>query len=122
MGTIQDKLEQARQIFITDVDEETRLDNLDKIEEWSKSIRENTAFAQWQSSDISQILIKQFREMYSEAAMQLAERRDLTTAQRESLWAKQDAALVMLDLISRDAKSEIESIHKQLNHALRSVV
>jgi ferric iron reductase protein FhuF len=120
MGTIQDKLQQAREIFVTDIDEETRADNLSKINEWDKSIRENSAFAQWQSNDISQMLIKQFREMYKDASMQLAENRHLTEEQRESLWAKKDAALVVLGLLSRDAERELESVHKEISYALNS--
>jgi len=121
MGTIQEKLEKAREIFVTDIDEETRADNLSKINEWDKSIRENSAFAQWQSSDISQMLIKQFREIYKDASMILAEKRDVTEAQRQSLWAKKDAALVVLGLLSRDAEREIETIHKEINYAINMV-
>lgn len=121
MGTIQDKLEQAREIFVTDVDDEIKADNLDKIREWDKSIRENSAFAQWQASDISQLLVKQFRVMYQEASLQLAERRELTSEQRASLWAKKDAALVVLDIISRDVRREIETVHKEIDYALSVV-
>jgi hypothetical protein len=121
MGTIQDKLQQAREIFITDVDEETKADNLSKINEWDKAIRENSAFAQWQGSDISQILIKQFRDMYKDASMQLAENRHLTETQRQSLWNKKDAALVVLGLLSRDAERELETIHKEIKYAINMV-
>mgnify|MGYP003404803663 FL=1 len=55
----QEKIEQAKQLFLTDVDEETQKDNLEQIREWEKSLRTNTAFSNWQESDISKQLIKQ---------------------------------------------------------------
>ncbi len=120
MGTIQEKLGQVRELFLTDVDEDIQADNLNLVNEWDKSIRENSAFAQWQGSDISKMLIRPFRDLYRDASLQLAENRDLTEAQRCSLWAKKDAALIVLDIIARDAESELVYIHKELNRALSS--
>lgn len=116
----QDKLEQARQIFLTDVDEEIQKDNLAKIVEWEQALRTNAAFIQWQDSDISKMLIKEFRVTYKDASIQLAESRNLTEAQRVMLWATKDACLMVLSLMAKDAKGEISSIQKEIDYALSS--
>lgn len=117
---IQDKIEQARQIFLTDTDEEIQKDNLEVLKEWEQSIRNNTAFANWQESDISKQLITKFKVVYKDASLQLAESRNLTEEQRYTLWATKDACLIVLDLLAKDVKSEIESVHKAIDHALSS--
>jgi hypothetical protein len=116
----QDKIEQAKQLFLTDVDEETQKDNLEQIREWEKSLRTNTAFSNWQESDISKQLIKQFKITYKNASLQLAESRNLTDEQRKTLWATKDACLIVLDLLAKDTKNEIENVQKAIDHALSS--
>lgn len=117
---IQKKLEEARQLFLTDVDEEIQRDNLSVLKEWEQSLRQNAAFANWQESDISKQLIKQFKVTYKNASLQLAESRSLTEDQRKTLWATKDACLIVLDFLAKDAKSEIESVYKEIEHALSS--
>lgn len=117
---IKDKLEEARQIFLTDVDEEIRRDNLERITEWEQSLRLNSAFAQWQESDISKLLIKEFKTTYKNASLRLAQTRELTEAERASLWATKDACLMVLSLLAKDAKGEVESVHKEIDYALGS--
>lgn len=117
---IQDKIEQAKQLFLTDVDEEIQKDNLAVLRDWEQSIRTNEAFANWQESDISKQLIKQFKTVYKNASLQLAESRNLTIEQRHTLWATKDACLIVLDLMAKDSKAEIESVHKAIDHALSS--
>lgn len=118
--TIEDKIEQARQIFLTDTDEETLKDNLDKIREWEQSLRKNVAFTQWQSNDISKLLVLEFKLAYKNASLRLAESRTLSEAERASLWAIKDACLMVLSLLAQDAKGEVESIQKEIDHALSS--
>ncbi len=117
---IQEKIEEAKKLFLTDVDEDTQQDNLSMIRDWESSLRHNQAFAQWQASDISQQLIKQFRATYKDASLQLAQTRDLSEAKRITLWATKDACLIVLDLLSKDAKTEILNIEKEIDHALAS--
>ncbi len=118
--TIEDKIEEARQIFLTDVDEELKADNLDKIREWEKTLRINAAFAQWQDSDISKMLLAEFKATYKDASVQLGTDRRLTEFQRDALWAKKDACLMAISLMAKDAKNEIESVHKEVERALSS--
>lgn len=117
---IQEKIEEARQIFLTDVDEEIKKDNLEKIKEWEQSLRTNNAFAQWQDSDISKMLIKEFKTTYKNASLELAQTRDLSESKRMSLWATKDACLMVLSLLAKDAKNEIESVEKEIDYALNS--
>lgn len=117
---IKDKLEEARQIFLTDVDEEIRQDNLERITEWEQSLRLNGAFIQWQESDISKMLITEFKTTYKNASLRLAQTRVLTDAERSTLWATKDACLMVLSLLARDARGEVESVHKEIEFALGS--
>lgn len=114
------QLEEARKIFLTDVDEETQLENLERINEWEQSLRLNSAFLQWQESDISKMLIKEFKVTYKNASLRLAQTRALTEAERASLWATKDACLMVLSLLAKDAKNEVESVHKEIDYALNS--
>lgn len=120
METIQEKIEQARQIFLTDVDEETSRENLERINEWEQSLRANSAFTQWQENDISKTLIKEFKTTYKEASIKLGTDRRLTEFQRDALWATKDACLMVLSLLAKDAKGEVESVHKEIEFALSS--
>lgn len=117
---LQEKIEQARQIFLTDVDEEIQKDNLEVLKEWEQSLRQNAAFANWQESDISKQLIKQFKVTYKNASLQLANTRNLSEDQRKTLWATKDACLMVLNLLAKDAKMEIENVEKAIDHALSS--
>lgn len=117
---IKDKIEEARQIFLTDVDEEVRQDNLERITEWEQSLRLNGAFVQWQESDISKMLIAEFKTTYKNASLRLAQTRALTEAERASLWATKDACLMVLSLLAKDARGEVESVHKEVEFALGS--
>jgi hypothetical protein len=117
---IKDKIEEARQIFLTDVDEEVRNDNLERITEWEQSLRLNGAFLQWQENEISKILIKEFKTTYKNASLRLAQTRELTEGERASLWATKDACLMVLSLLAKDAKGEVESVHKEIDYALGS--
>ncbi len=117
---INDKLEEARQIFLTDVDEETQRENLERINEWEQSLRTNSAFLQWQESEISKMLIKEFKTTYKNASLRLAQTRNLTEGERATLWATKDACLMVLSLLAKDAKGEVESVYKEIDYALGS--
>ncbi len=120
MNNYQEKIEEARQIFLSDVDEEIQKDNLDKIREWEQTLRTNAAFASWQESDISKLLLAEFKTVYKEASCRLAETRVLTDAERATLWAKKDACLMVISLMARDAKGEIASVQQEIDRALSS--
>lgn len=111
-------LEKIREIFLTEVDEETRLDNEQKIIEWETGLRENEAIANWREHDVTQSIIAKARESYKDAAILLALDRRLSNEVREKLWAKQDAYLFLLSLMDTDAQGELQRIHTEIRQAL----
>jgi hypothetical protein len=111
-------LDRVRDIFLSDVDEDTRKENEEQIRQWETALIQHQAFAGWQSNDISLQIVKQAKETYKDISLQLASNRTLTDAQRNSLWAKQDACLFLLSLIEKDAKGALEQIHREIRAAL----
>lgn len=115
------ELDQAKDIFLSpELDEETRSENEAMIREWEQTLIRSEAFDSWRKHDITQQIIIQARESYKDFAVQLSQDRKLTDEQRRSLWAKQDAALWLLSLTDKDAKSVIEQIHKEIRTALQA--
>lgn len=114
------ELEQVREIWLTDVDEETRLDNEKKIAEWDAGLRENEAIANWREHDITQQVARQAKETYKELSMQLGINRALTDEQRRTLWGRQDACLFILSLTEIDAQGALERIHAEIKQALHA--
>ena len=118
---MQDDLEKARQIFLTDVDEETLADNAKRLSEWEQSLAQNGALLKWQQQDITQQILQEVRKSYQDASMQLALNRSLTEEQRNKLFATQDACLFMINIMAKDAKSSLEQLQKEIRYAVRAV-
>ncbi len=118
---MQSDLEKARQIFLTDVDEETLADNAKRLSEWEQSLAQNGALLKWQQQDITHQILQEAKKSYQDASMQLALTRDLTEPQRNKLYATQDACMFMLSIMSKDAKSTIEQLQKEIRYAVRAV-
>lgn len=117
---IQD-LEKLKEIFLAgDIDAEDYEDNLQRIKEWESDLRKSEDFLGWQGSDVSKQILRQAREAYKDLGLQLATSRSLTEAERYGLWGKQDAALWLISMIAKDAKSEIAQIHGQIRQALNA--
>lgn len=114
------ELEKIKDIFLADEDPETVEENRQQIAVWELSIIENQAFVDWQDHDITKRLSKQVRQTYVDVAVQLSQNRNLTTAEREKLWAKQDAMLYILSLTEKDAKGELEQINAEIRRALNA--
>lgn len=114
----EDDLDKVRKIFLTEVDEETRIDNEKKIAEWEHDLRENEAIAQWRDHDITKQLTLKAAATYKDLCMMLATNRTLTEEQRHTLWGRQDACLFILSLTEIDAKGRIEQIQKEIRAAL----
>lgn len=112
------ELEKAREIFLRDVDQEEYAHNQQVLNEWEQNLRKNQAYLKWVSHPTTQELNTMVKEAYKNFAMALAERRDLTNEQRASLWAKQDACLFILSLTNKDAKSELESVLREIRQHL----
>ena len=113
-------LDKVRELFLTEVDDETRLDNEQKILEWETALQTNEAIAEWREHDITKMLIARARESYKDVALMLAVDRRLSTETREKLWAKQDAYLFLLSLMDIDAQAELQRIHSEIRQALNA--
>ncbi len=114
-------LEKARQIFLTDVDEETRGDNAKRLLEWEQSLIKNSAYLKWQQQDITQNILQEVKSAYQDASVQLALTRDLTEIQRNKLYATQDACMFIIGIMAKDAKSTLEQLQKEIRFAVRAV-
>ncbi len=113
-------LEELKEVFLTEVDEDTRAENEQQIQEWETALIQNEAFASWRDHDVTREIAQKAKDTYKGACMQLMENRDLTDKQRESLFARQDAALWLISMIEVDAKGKIEQIQSDIRHALAS--
>lgn len=116
------ELEYLKAKFLADdIDAEDREENLQLIKDWEKGLIQNEAFINWQNHDITQEIIKKAKEVYKDMSLILALNRTLTEEKRFSLWAKQDACLFLLSLCDKDAKNELENIHKEIKAAISAV-
>lgn len=116
------ELDKVKDIFLDVDDPETLEDNRRKIAEWEQGIIENQAYADWQDHDITKKVSAQARKAYIDCALQLSANRSLTTAEREKLWARQDAMLFLLSLFEKDAKGELEQINFEIRRALNTTI
>jgi hypothetical protein len=111
-------LDRLREIYVADVDDETREDNLKMIAEWESTLREGRDFLKWQGIPTTQSILSKAKEAYIECSLILAKSRELTEAQCYSLQAKQDAALWIVSIMGIDVKPEIDGINAQIRTAL----
>ncbi len=114
------EIQRAKEIFLTDVDEETRDENEQKILEWERDLQRNKAYARWKEHDVTQEINKMAREAFKQHGLTLANNRSLSDEQRKSLWAKQDACLFILSLTDQNAQSAVDSILREIKHALNA--
>lgn len=112
------ELDQLKEIFLSDVDDETLTENEEKIREWENALIQNEAFLGWREHDVTREIVSQAKTSYKNHAMQLATNRGLSEAQRQSLFAKQDACLFLLSLTEIDAQGAIAQIHREIRAAL----
>lgn len=113
------ELEKIKEIYLSsDVDDEDYQENLQKITEWESSLRQNEDFASWLESDVTKSILEQAKTAYRDFAMTIMAGRDLTDAQRASLFAKQDAALWLISLIDKDTKGAVKQILTEIRRAL----
>lgn len=108
------ELEQAREVFLSDVDEDTRRENLEIISSWEDSIQRNSAYLDWKEHDITKEINKLIKEAYRDHAITLASNRALPEEERRTLWAKQDACVFLLNLTDQDAKTALDSVMREI--------
>lgn len=113
-------IETLKSIFVndTEVDEETRKDNLEMISHWEKGLRASNAFASWQGHPVTVDILSQARKSYTDTVLALGRDKRLTPDERSSLFAKQDAMLWLISLASKDVKIELAGINAEIQRAL----
>ena len=89
--------------------------------EWEQSLIQNQAYLKWQQQDITQNILREVKSAYQDASVQLALTRNLTEAQRNKLYATQDACLFIINIMAKDAKSMLEQLQKEIRYAIRAV-
>jgi len=114
------ELEKLREILLTEVDEETRQENEEQIRRWEEELQQHEGLASWQSHDVSKLIADKARKAYLDASMILATRRDHPEDFRVQMWAKQDAAMWLLSILTGDAKGQIERLQRDIRNALNA--
>lgn len=113
------ELQKLKEIYTSaDLDSEDYEDNLKLITSWENSLRESDDFINWQKSDVTKSIARQAKDSYKDNAMRLIRDRELTDAQRQSIWAKQDAAMWILSVVERDVKGVLTQIRAEIRRAL----
>lgn len=116
-----DTLEELKKIFLSaDVDSETYEENLQKITEWEKELIDSENFLSWQEHETTRLIVSKARETYKDAAVQLASDRKMSEQTRQSLWAQQDACLLLISWASGDPKKVIEEVKGMAAYALET--
>lgn len=116
------ELEKVTEIFLADdVEADDRSENRKQLIEWEQGLEQNRLFLSWQGHDITAQISKKAKDSYKEFGIQLATDRTLTEAQRQSLFAKQDACAFVLSLTEKDALTEIKTILRQIEVAIGKV-
>jgi hypothetical protein len=113
------ELETIRARFLApDIEEEDREENEKLLREWEEGLIQNRNYLSWQNHDITKEIAQKMKDEYKDFALTLANDRELTEKERESIYARQDACLFILSLTERDAKGAIQSIEKDVRRAL----
>lgn len=112
-------IEKLKEIFLADdVDEEDKADNLADIKNWESDLIKNKNILGWQEHDITKGIIRKAKESYKDLSLKLVRDRELTEAERLSIYAKQDAMLWLISLAGENPKSAIEQIDNNIKVAL----
>jgi hypothetical protein len=113
-----DELEKVKEIFLTDVDEETREENMEKIREWERTLIESEEYQSWIEHPITKQILQKAREQYAQSVMVLGTRKDLSESEKIAFWGIQEAALWLINLGSRDAHGEVERVKEEIRRSL----
>lgn len=115
-----ENLQKLKEIYLNDVDTELYEENLEQITEWEKKLIESENMVSWLTHDTTIQIKKQAKESFVSMSVTLSVNRELTEAQRLSIYAKQDACLFILSLGESNSKDIIQSINRDINIALQN--
>ena len=114
-------LEKVRDVFLdTELDDDVLEDNRRQIADWERGLVSSEAMASWQEHDITKGIMVKVKEEYKEISTSLMQNRNLTEAQRQAIYAKQDAMRWLISLNNKDAKQELEAINGEIKKALNT--
>lgn len=119
MSQEKDLLTTAKEIFLTDVDEELLKENTEIINSWERDLRENEAYVEWQEHDITRSITRQAKDAYKEASVKLMFNRSLTEAERNKLYATQDACSFILSLTDKKAKEVLNVLQNDIKKSIQ---
>lgn len=116
-------IDKLKSVFVndTEIDEETRQENLEMISKWEKGLRASNAFASWQGHPVTVDILMQARKSYTDTVLVLGRDKRLSPDERVSLFAKQDAMLWLISLASKDVKIELAGINAEIQRALAAI-
>lgn len=120
MDKDKDLITTAKDIFLTDVDEELLKENTEIINAWETELTSSENYLDWQGHDITRHISQQAKESYRAASAQLSFTRDLTEAQRNKLYATQDACSFILSLTEKDVKTTIFSLREDIKRGIQN--
>ncbi len=114
-------LDKIREIFLSEeLDEETIADNAAALKEWESTIAESEAFLAWQAHDITKLIVAQAKASYKEFGVRLATERTMDEKTRMSLWARQDACTLLVEMADRDARGALEQVEREIKSAINA--
>lgn len=112
-------LEKLKEIYLSsDVDEEDREDNLERIREWEKTIAESTSLSEWQNHDITKSIALKIKSVYIENALILGTNDLLDEDKRKEMWSIQKAIKFLLSYMDNDYKRVIDQVHGDIKKAI----
>jgi hypothetical protein len=117
-----ENLQKLKEIYLNDVDTELYEENLEQITEWEKKLIESENMLSWLAHDTTIEIKKKAKESFVSMAVTLSVNRELTEAQRLSIYAKQDGCLWILSLGESNSDEIIQGINRDINIALQNNV
>lgn len=112
-------LAKLREVFLADdVDADDRADNEAKLLEWETALISGENFLSWQAHDTTKQILAQAKATFLDTAVALGTNPTLAEPARAALFAKQDAARWLINLIDVNAKGAIEAIERELAAAI----
>ena len=116
-------MERIRKIFLDDeLDSDIIEDNRRTLDQWQQVLSENEPLASWKEHEYTEHIVQLFKSAYKEIGVKLAYDRSLSDQDRANLWNKQDAIMLMLELMLSDvdAKGIVKTIKREIEQAINA--
>jgi hypothetical protein len=123
MSNNETQLEKIKKIFLADnLDPEDIEDNKRTLQQWEETLGENEPLASWKEHEYTEKIVQLFKDAYKQIGLKLAYDRELTQEERQSLWNKQDAIMLMLELMLTDvdARGIVQSVKREIQTAINA--